>query len=117
MALITDYTFGRITVNGRAYTADLILYPDGRILSPWIRASGHLLTLADLETVIAAKPERIIAGTGAYGRMALATGLTEDLKKMGIDINAVETARAVDLANEARQQGNQRICACVHLTC
>ena len=117
MALITDYEFGRMTVDGQVYTSDLLILPDGRVLADWIRKSGHLLTRTDLETALVEKPDLIIAGTGAYGRMVLAPGLFQQLGQMGIQLSAFETAKAVNLFNEAGAASCQRICGCFHLTC
>ena len=44
---IDSYEFGRIVVDGRAYSQDLILLPDG-IQDSWWRQESHLLQIADL---------------------------------------------------------------------
>ena len=68
---IESYQFGRIVIDGQAYTADLILLPD-RILDGWWRQEGHVLHPADLDAVFDAGPDLLIVGQGAYGRMRVA---------------------------------------------
>lgn len=46
--MIESYTFGRMTVNGKHYSADLIIYPNGRLQDSWWRKEGHRLQLADI---------------------------------------------------------------------
>ena len=116
--MITSYSFGRMVIAGRTYTSDLIIFPDGRIRDNWYRKSGHLLIPEDLAALTAARPELIIAGTGANGRMALADGLAPGLSDQGIEIRAMETARAVTLYNDLIAKGDGRpVGACFHLTC
>lgn len=118
--MINSYAFGRMEINNRTFSSDLIILPGGRILDNWIRQTGHRLNLDDLSALTDARPELIIAGTGAYGRMDLAPGLTQTLAQMGIEIKAMETAAAVTLYNrEFRDAGSpgKAIGACFHLTC
>lgn len=117
MAAITDYAFGKMTLGGRTYTRDLIILPDGKILSDWYRQEGHLLTEKDLEAVIPEAPALIIAGTGAYGRMTIAPGLDAALSKRGIRLVALETARAADRYNAELEKETPGLCGCFHLTC
>ena len=45
---IERYSFGIIVIDGKTYTDDLIILPDGKILKPWWRQQGHQLTMDDL---------------------------------------------------------------------
>jgi hypothetical protein len=47
MARIDQYEFGRIVVDGREETRDLIILP-GRVVRNWWRRDGHALVLDDL---------------------------------------------------------------------
>ena len=47
MARIEGYSFGSISVDGRRYKSDLIIYPD-RVRSDWWRKEGHQLQLEDI---------------------------------------------------------------------
>jgi hypothetical protein len=117
MPPITDYAFGKMTIKGTIYTRDLIIFPDGRIQTDWFRQSGHLLRQEDLDMVLPKGPELIIAGTGAYGRMAVAPGLEKALEKMKIRLVAMETPAAVALYNSKLSKNASGLCGCFHLTC
>jgi len=42
--MIEHYSFGRIVIDGKEYTKDLIIYPD-KIRANWWRKEGHKLRL------------------------------------------------------------------------
>jgi hypothetical protein len=50
MARIDHYEFGRIVVDGRQETTDLIILPD-RVVRNWWRQQGHALVVDDLREV------------------------------------------------------------------
>lgn len=112
--MIEHYSFGRIIVNGKTYTQDLIIFPD-RINSYWWRKEGHLLQLEDLDEVIKEKPELLIIGTGYYGVMKVPEELLNILRAKGIDIIAKKTAEAVEIYN--KRYDTKKTVACLHLTC
>jgi len=66
--MIESYDFGRIVINGRTYTTDVIVLPD-RVFSSWWRRAGHKLVPADLDEVVAARPDVLVVGTGYSGLM------------------------------------------------
>ncbi len=70
MPRIEGYRFGRVLIDGAEQTRDVIVLPE-RVLTGWRRADGHRLVLADLADVIEELPERLLVGTGAYGRCVL----------------------------------------------
>jgi hypothetical protein len=51
MARIDHYEFGRIVIDGRQETNDLIILPD-RVVRNWWRQNGHALVLDDLVEVL-----------------------------------------------------------------
>ena len=67
MAMLDDYGFGRVTVDGSEQTRDLIVLPD-RVVNDWRRRDGHSLVIEDLDVVLDELPQRLIVGVGAYGR-------------------------------------------------
>jgi hypothetical protein len=113
--IIDSYAFGRMVIDGKPFTSDLIIFPDGRIVSPWWRLSGHRLQLADIMDLLSAGPEIVVAGTGAAGLMRPAGEVQELLAARGIDFIAESSGRAFhtyNLLDTARKVG-----ACFHLTC
>lgn len=113
--MIQEYSFGKIVVGGEAYHSDIIIYPDGRVQGSWWREEGHRLSEKDIIELINAKPEMIIAGTGASGLMVPEKGLEQTLSEKGIEFTAGPTERACALYNEMHDK--KRTGACFHLTC
>jgi len=112
---IDAYSFGRMVFDGRTYTSDLIIYPDGRVQDSWWRQSGHTLSVADIQTLADSRPQVVIAGTGASGIMKPDTEVKDFLKQRGIEFRALPTAEAVGAFNEI--PASIRVGACFHLTC
>ncbi len=111
---IDAYEFGRIVVDGRTFTQDIILLPDG-VQDSWWRREGHRLQLVDIDTVLAAKPEVLIVGQGQPGRMVVDPEVSQTLKQMGIQLLELPTAQACRSFNELA--GKRRVAAALHLTC
>lgn len=114
--MIEAYSFGTMTINGRAYTKDVMIMPDGGIVCPWIRNTGHELQRADIKAVIRSMPNILVAGTGAYGRMTIIPGLDADLRARGIQLIAEPTQDAVVTFNTLKEKP-EIVAGCFHLTC
>lgn len=115
MPVIESYSFGRMVIAGSTYTQDIIIFPDGSILSPWWRRQGHVLVKDDLVDLLAAKPQVIVCGTGAMGVMRPAAGLLEYLEANGIEFIAHRSSAAAETYN--RMSGKRKMGSCFHLTC
>ena len=113
MGRIAGYRFGRVTVDGREVTRDVIVLPD-RVVENWWRRDGHELAWVDLEDVADELPERLVVGTGADERMRPDPEVFDRLKERGVEVECLQTDQAVtrfaelDPANTA---------AALHLTC
>ena len=112
--MIDSYSFGSITVDGRRYTSDVIIYPD-RVDSSWWRKEGHNLCMEDLEGVLRYRPEVLVIGRGKPGLMAVSADLTAQLRERGIEVHSAPTAKAVKLYNRLCSEKNT--VAALHLTC
>jgi hypothetical protein len=104
-----------MVIDGKTYSSDLIIYPDGRITDAWWRRSGHKLVLEDIERLIQSNPDTIIAGTGVNGYMVPDKNLSVLLGQKGISFLADKNENAVLHYN--RLVGKQTVGACFHLTC
>ena len=111
---IDNYQFGRVVVDGRTYTKDLIILP-GRVLGSWWRKQGHSLSPEDLEAVLAAKTEVLVVGTGAFGRLKVPAGTRQALEAAGIEVLAERTDKACQTYNAITSQ--KAVAAALHLTC
>jgi hypothetical protein len=113
MPRIDGYRFGRVEVDGREETRDLIVLP-GRVVRNWWRRDGHALVREDLEEVLEDLPERLIVGTGASGEMHPDPETLEDLRSRGVEVEVLRTDRAVARFGELDPT---RTAAALHLTC
>lgn len=111
---IESYRFGRIVIDGQAYTSDVIIYPD-RIDDSWWRKEGHAVCSEDLPEVLADPPEVLIVGQGAPGRMQVLAELREALERAGVDLIEQPTEQAWQTYN--RLAGDRSVVAALHLTC
>lgn len=115
MPRIESYSFGRMLINGSLYTKDVLILPDGSIVSPWWRKQGHMLVTDDLAELLAAGPEIIICGTGAMGVLQPAAELKKYLAAHNIAFIAQKSAKAVETYNHMSDTGKTG--GCFHLTC
>lgn len=111
---VEHYSFGKIIIDGKSYTSDVIIYPE-KVDSSWWRKHGHSLHIDDLKNVIAEKPELLIVGTGNSGLMVVPEETVSYVKSKGIEVNIARTDEAVKLFN--RVQKEKRTIAALHLTC
>jgi hypothetical protein len=113
MPELAGYSFGRVTIDGREETRDVIVLPE-RVVRDWWRRDGHGLVLEDLDAVLDELPARLIVGTGAYGRMRPDPAALEALRARGVDVEALPTAEAVARYAELDPKTTA---AALHLTC
>jgi hypothetical protein len=111
---IDSYAFGRIVINGEAYTSDVIIYPH-RVDASWWRKEGHLLQFEDLEKVLPAKPDVLVIGTGYAGVMRVHAETVDRIAGLGIEVKVERTAKAVKVYNDL--QGSRTVIAALHITC
>jgi hypothetical protein len=114
MKRISHYSFGSITVDGKSYRSDVIIYP-GRVNGSWWRKEGHYLQPEDLEEVVAAKPAKVVIGTGASGVMQVPEKTIKWLEGKGIEVRVARTTEAVEIYNGLKD--NATAVAALHLTC
>ncbi|MFC1829133.1 Mth938-like domain-containing protein [Thermodesulfobacteriota bacterium] len=113
--MIDDCAFGRIVIDGKAYTSDLIIYPDGHIEDNWWRISGHRLSSGDIQKLIESGPDVIVAGKGVSGQMKPEKELENLLDKQNIKFIAESNQKAMESYNKLVSKG--KVGACFHLTC
>ncbi len=111
---IDSYSFGRIVIDGRTYTSDVILYP-GRVDASWWRKEGHLLQFEDVAEAVQAKPGVLVIGTGYAGVMRVPRETVERIERLGIEVRAERTSKAVGIFNDL--QGSRTVIAALHITC
>jgi hypothetical protein len=111
---IDSYSFGKIVIEGKTYTSDVIIYPD-HVDSSWWRKEGHYLQAVDLTDAVNANPDVLVIGTGNWGVMVVPKEAIDFIKSRGIEVRAEMTTRAVEIFNSL--QGAKIVIAALHLTC
>jgi len=118
---IEHYSFGNITIDGKAYISDVIIYPE-RVDSSWWRKEGHNLHVEDFKDIVKAKPDILVIGTGTYGVMRVPREIVTYLASQGIKVHTLRTGEAVDLFNNLQSKTGgggkaEVVIAALHLTC
>jgi hypothetical protein len=113
VAELSEYSFGRLRVDGEEHTKDLIVLP-GRVVSDWWRREGHSLAIEDLDDVMGELPDRLILGCGAHGRLEPPRAVLDQLRARGVEVEAMPTADAVRRYGELDPE---HTAAALHLTC
>jgi hypothetical protein len=113
MTRIDQYEFGRIVVDGRVETMDLIVLP-GRVVRNWWRQDGHALVLDDLAEVLEELPAHLVVGTGANGRLRPDPDAIGHLQDRGVTVETLPTGQAVRRFGELDPGC---AAAALHLTC
>jgi len=111
---IDNYSFGKIVIDGKTFTSDVIVYPD-RVDPSWWRKEGHYLGKEDLRDILAAAPEILIVGTGKWGEMVVPPSTLDFLESKGVKVQAEKTGKAVELFNS--QPEDKKVVGAFHLTC
>ncbi len=112
---ITQFSWGKIVIEGDTYTSDVIVYPD-RVDASWWRKEGHNLHIEDLKGIMDANPEILIIGTGVLGVMKVPKETIAYLESKGTHIYIERTGKAVDLFHTF-QKDRKNVIAALHLTC
>jgi len=114
MNMIDSYRFGDIVIDGKQYSADVIIFPE-RVQSNWWRKTGHELCLEDITGVIAEKPDVLVVGTGESGMMKVLPEVEEMAKNQRITLIAEPTDNACKTYNQMVL--SQRTIAALHISC
>ncbi len=114
MSVIDSYQVGEITIDGRAYSSDVIIFPD-RVQGSWWRIKAHELCLQDIADAIAENPEVLIVGTGVSALVTVLPEVKQEIAARGIKLIVEPTSEACKTYN--RLSRSQRVVAALHLAC
>ena len=112
--VITAYSFGKIEINNRPYSDDVIIF-EGEVHSGWRRKKGHRVEIDDLKRAPLEKVKHLIIGTGSYGMMTVSSSLEEYCIAHGIHLESMRTLEAVERFNACREKAN--LLGAFHLHC
>jgi len=113
---IDSFSFGKITVAGKTYTSDVVVYPD-RIQEPWTREEEHRPQISEFADIVQSEPDILIIGTGYAGVMSIPDQIRNFLTSKGIEVRVDKTAKAVDLFNSLTGNPKEKVVAALHITC
>ncbi len=112
--IIDSYQFGLVSVSGKEYTSDVIIFPD-RVKNNWWKKRGHQLSVEDIAEVMIENPELLVVGTGASGLMKVLPEVHQTVQARGIKLIVEDTNQACNTYNQLCH--SQRVVAVLHITC
>ena len=113
--MITDFSFGRIVVNGKTYADDIKII-HGQVVADWWRKSGHRVDLEDISDILEAKPEILVIGRGSPGLMKSTASLRAYLTANNIELFEKKTTQAIRVFNKFYRD-TKRVAAGIHVGC
>ena len=127
--MLEETGFGYIVVNGKRYSHDIVLYPDGKVrkrrkdLSKKYRNRyGHTpLSREELELYVeeSGNIEYLVIGTGQYGVLPLTPDAKKYIGKLeekGVKIIIDKTPNILSIINRLEKE-DKRVLAIIHTTC
>lgn len=112
---IENFSFGRIVVDGVAYTSDIKII-GAKVIAGWWRKSGHKVEIEDMQEMIDAHPDILVIGKGDPGLMKTSASLRKLLKNNEIELIEEKTVKAVQTFNRLLQTG-KAVFAGFHVGC
>ncbi|MCO6041652.1 Mth938-like domain-containing protein [Thermococcus alcaliphilus] len=117
--MIDKVEFGRISVNRKEYSHDIVIYPSGKVerRKKWIskekHGTSHKLDPEELKKYLKEDFEVLVVGTGIYGMLSL---LPESRKLIeGKEVIEKPTPEAAKVFNELRKK--RKTLGIFHITC
>ena len=113
--MINQYEFGLITVGGKSYKHDVVVFWDG-VVQTWLREESHIIGIGDVQLALAKNPETIVIGTGEGGAATVSDEAKKEIVAKGIILAIEDTKKASAIFNENAARG-KKIAGLFHLTC
>lgn len=113
---IDSFSFGKITIAGKLFTTDVIVYPD-RVQSSWVREEEHRPQISEFAEIVQAEPDILIIGTGYAGVMSIPDQIRNFLTSKGIEVRVDKTSKAVEMFNSLQGNPREKVIAAFHITC
>ena len=110
---ITHYSFGKITVDGKAFVRDIAILPD-KSVQHWDVKTHHRVQSVDIKNIVDDTTKTFIIGTGADEGCAVLDETVDYIKSKGIELHILNTYKAVRLFNKLPKKG---LSACFHINC
>jgi hypothetical protein len=111
--------FGSITIAGKVFEHDVIIRLDGKVkkrekkLSKAVYGTSHIVSLDEARQVLDEGAERLILGSGQYGRAKLSEEAASYFKRKKCQVKVLPTPEAIRAWNEAEGE----VIGLFHVTC
>ena len=113
--MIDHYQFGKIIINGKSYSSDVIVFGD-IVRDEWWRNQGHELCISDIKDAIDEfDPTVVVVGTGKFGMMKILPETESFLESRSIRLIAQKTGKAWKTFNSLAN--SEKVLGAFHLTC
>lgn len=111
---ITHYEYGKIIINEKEYTNDIVIWPDSSITKG--SEDMHSLRVSDFEVLFNSGLKKVVIGTGDEGKMEwdFSRKVQRAIKAKGIEMVMMDTHELVIFLNENQQRNFLTL---VHLNC
>ncbi|MEF8832247.1 MAG: MTH938/NDUFAF3 family protein [Candidatus Thermoplasmatota archaeon] len=123
MLKIEETDFGEITLNGETYDHDIVIFPNEIIeRKKWItkekHGTSHKFTRDEMEEYLnevdKSNIDRVVIGTGQYGKLGLLSESKEHLDQHDIEYSERKTS---DLVGQIEDHFRNRTVFIIHVTC
>ena len=112
--MINHYEFGSITINGKEYQHDVIVYGDASADDQWWREESHNMTVKDLKC-LPDTFDALVIGNGATSCCLIPKETIKHFGEKG-EVIVQKTGEAVKTFNQLLSEGKDVVGA-FHLTC
>ena len=116
---INSTGFGYIIVEGSRIENDIVIRLSGKIkkrkkkLSKNVHGTSHIVSGDEAEHIYQYRAERVIIGSGQYGRLNLSEEALEYFEKRNCKVDLFPTPEAIEHWNEAKGS----VIGLFHITC
>lgn len=111
--------FGSITIEGKTFEHDVLIWPDGKVrkrkkkLSKAVYGTSHIISLDEARHVYQEGADWLIVGTGQSGLVELSEEAADYFRRHECRVRLLPTPAAIDAWNSA--EGN--VIGLFHVTC
>ncbi len=120
MAKIDSFNFGFIVIDGKQYSYDVAILPDGTVKEREVskaRVGSHSITTNQLEFLAKSNPDVILVGAGVNSMAKLSEAAQPWRQRAGnLHMLLMSSSEAVQRFNKLTAEGN-RVAALIHVTC
>ena len=116
---IEKFKFGSIIIDGKIYTSDVIIRPNGEIkkrkkkLSKAIYGTSHTISLDEAKHVFKKSAKTLVIGGGQFGRVKLSAEAADYFAQKGCEVTLLSTPKAIQVWNDTQEEA----IGLFHITC